>query len=497
MYFLQIRKIVRIMKLTALLILVALLQVSAKSDAQTVTLSVKNSPLQSVLAEIKRQTGYEFFFNESMLESAKPITLNVKNAPLEEVLKTCFENQPFSYSIVLKTVVLKDKPATQSQHVLENLPPGDIRGRVTDSLGNPLSGASVFVKGTKRGTTTDVNGNFELKGVNENVTLTISYTGFTNKEYKWTGDANFHITLIRSSNPLDAVVVIPYGTTTQRLNTGDVGTVTSKTIEQQPVPNVLAAMEGQVPGLVITQNTGLPGGSFNVQIRGRNSLVNGNDPFYVVDGVPYGSQLPGLLINTSLKGGSPLNYIDPFDIESVEVLKDADATAIYGSRAANGAILITTKKGKQGPMKIDFNFYTGVTQPGHDIDLMNTQQYLAMRHEAFTNDGKTPGPRDYDINGVWDTTRYTNWSKVLTENPAYYTNLEASASGGAANTQWLIGAGYNSQTTGFPTLIPGDGRNQSASVHFNLNSMTADKRFKLTLTASYLSNNNTVQSRRF
>src|SRR5262249_41074922 len=143
-----------------------------------------------------------------------------------------------------------------------------------------------------------------------------------------------------------------------KLNTGDVTKVTASEIQKQPVGNVLAALEGRVPGMVITQNTGAPGGSFTVQIRGKNSILQGSDPFFVVDGVPYPSQTMGL-INGVLHNGNPLNFINPADIESVEVLKDADATAIYGSRAANGAVLITTKKGKAGPMKVDLNLYAG------------------------------------------------------------------------------------------------------------------------------------------
>ncbi len=185
--------------------------------------------------------------------------------------------------------------------------------------------------------------------------------------------------------------------------------MTAKTIEQQPVSNVLAALEGQVPGLFITQTTGVPGGGFTALIQGQNSISNSNNPFYVIDGVPYDAEntaIPGSssLLNGVLQGGNPLNYINPYDIESVSILKDADATAIYGSRAANGAILITTKKGKAGKTQIDVNINSGLQQPASDIKLLNTSQYLSARHEAFSNDGVAPTTANAPDLVVWDTT---------------------------------------------------------------------------------------------
>jgi TonB-dependent SusC/RagA subfamily outer membrane receptor len=225
-----------------------------------------------------------------------------------------------------------------------------VTGIVTDENGQPLAGATVTVKGTGKGTLTDEKGQFMLKNVAGNSVLVISSVGYETQGINVkVGNSNINnVVLKQAMNKLDEVQIIAYGTTTQRLNTGDVSTVTSKEIEEQPVSNPLAAIEGRVPGLVITQTTGVPGGSFTVQIRGQNSIANGNNPFYVIDGVPYNSNIPSTnvysynFLNGSLHGGSSLNFINPYDIESIEVLKDADATAIYGSRGANGVILITT-----------------------------------------------------------------------------------------------------------------------------------------------------------
>ena len=189
----------------------------------------------------------------------------------------------------------------------------------------------------------------------------------------------------------------------KRLNTGDVTSVTSETISEQPVSNPLETLEGRVAGLVVTQQTGVPGGGFAVQIRGQNSIFNGNNPFYIIDGVPFtaasiNSDLVGYSING---GGSPMNDINPADIESITILKDADATAIYGSRGANGVILITTKKGKPGKSTLDLNVNSGVGEVNGVMPLMNTPQYISMREEAFANDGATPDPTyDHDLT-VW------------------------------------------------------------------------------------------------
>src|ERR1700722_9885555 len=373
-----ITKTVRIMRLTAVLLFIACLHVSARGLGQTVTISEKNVPIQKIFKEIFRQTGVSIVYNETLFEHAAPVTVEVKDAPVQQALDQCLKNQPFDYTVENNMIVVRSKQA----EVKTVTPPNDVHGRVTDSTGIPLEGASVTVKGAKkRGTTTNAKGEFDLKNIDDNATLVISFTGYVNSEIKLNSDKDISVILVRSTSKLDQVQIIAYGTTTQRLNTGDVSTVTSKEIEEQPVSNPLEALEGRVPGLYITQTTGLPGGAYNVQIRGQNSIAQGNTPFYVVDGVPYSSQLPASPLNINLYGGSPLNFINSYDIESIEVLKDADATAIYGSRAANGAILITTKKAKAGTMKFDVNIKSGVTNPARTVPILNTQQYLEMRHE--------------------------------------------------------------------------------------------------------------------
>ncbi len=488
----------RVMKLTALLIFIAFLHVSARTNGQTVTLSVRDVSMKTVFREIQKQTGLNIMIKESLLEKAGRVTLDVKDMPVENVIALCLKNQSLKYTMEGGSIVIRSSQPLPSGggDSLSSPPPIDIHGRVTDSLGNPLAGASITVKGSKKGIQTNANGEFDLKNVNDNATLLVSFTGYTHQEINLTGQNSVNVKLIHSNSPLDQVQIIAYGTTTQRLSTGDVTTVTAKEIEQQPISNPLAALEGRVAGLVVIQTTGAPGGGFNVQIRGQNSIASGNNPFYVIDGVPYPSQTPGL-INSTLQGGSPLNFINPADIESIEVLKDADATSIYGSQAANGAILITTKKGKAGRMNVNLSTYAGTGSVTRNPQLLNTQQYLSMRNEAFANDGATPSPNsDYDLT-YWDTTRYTNWEKVLLGNTAHYNDAQASVSGGNNNTQYLVNAGYHRETSVFPTISPGQGADQKASAHFNLVSTSDNKKFKFSLTGSYVSDVNTVQPNDF
>jgi TonB-linked SusC/RagA family outer membrane protein len=477
-------QIVRVMKLSAVFLLAASLHVAARSSGQTVTLDLRNVPVQKVFKEASRQTGISIIYNEALFAGLSPVTIKVKDVSIQQVLDLCLKDQPFGYSLQGNLVQITKKPVAGlgAVNTATAPPPIDIHGRVTDSLGNPLAGASVAVKGAKKGTVTDANGFFDLKGVDERVTLVITFTGYVAKEYR----ANVEIKLVtirlaHSNNPLDEVQVIAYGTTTERFSTGDVTTVKAADIEKQPVSDFLAAMEGRVPGMNITQQTGVPGGAYTVQIRGLNSISSGNDPLYLVDGVPYSSVVLQNNGGSIIGGGSPLNYINPSDVESIEILKDADATAIYGSRGANGVVLISTKKGKAGDMRVDANFYTGNGQADHRMKMLNLPQYLAMRHEAFANDGATPGTYDYDINGTWDSTRSTDWQKVFIGGHSQFTHAQLSASGGNEFTQYMVGATYHRETT----VFPGDFADQKTSVHFNITSSSKNKKFKLLLTGNY------------
>ncbi len=501
--YLAIKKqIVMQIKLTTFILLIAATTVSARGYSQKITLKENDAPLTRVMHKIERQTSYQFLFFDSDILQAKKVTINVKNADIGDVLQQCFKGQPLTYKIAGNTIVigLRTSPTPIPADTTIN-----VHGRIMNEKGQPVPGATIRVKGSAIVTVVDNKGVFDLENIDENATLVISSVGYETKEIAINGKSFLQITLIEKINILDETQIIAYGTTTKRLSTGDITTVSSKTIEQQPVNNPLLALQGRVPGLSIIQSTGIPGGGITIRVQGQNSLSRGNEPLYVIDGVPYTSQLLpnisgifGILgsngePNTSyapVGGGNPLSFINPADIESIDVLKDADATSIYGSRAAQGAILITTKKGKAGQTKVDLNIQNGWGKVTRRVDLLNTRQYLEMRHEAFRNDGLSPRPGDYDINGAWDTTRYTDWQKVLIGGTAHYTDAQATVSGGTANTNFLVGAGYHRETT----VFPGDLADRRGSLHFNINNVSANRKFQLQLTGNYMVDNNQLIS---
>jgi TonB-dependent starch-binding outer membrane protein SusC len=245
-----------------------------------------------------------------------------------------------------------------------------------------------------------------------------------------------------------------------------------------------------VPGVEVTQLSGLNGGGVRVRIQGQNSLrADALEPLIVIDGVPFPSKLQTAgLLESIVQGGNPLNYINPSDIESIDILKDADATAIYGSRAANGAILITTKKGKVGRTKLNINLQQGWGKVTRKVDLMNTQQYLDMRYEAFRNDGINWKASNVSANDlkVWDTTRYTDWQKVLIGGTAKYTNIGASLSGGSTAMQYVIGGTFRRQTT----VFPGNFDDKQGGLHFNINGASFNQKLKVQLSGNYMIDQN-------
>lgn len=490
------------MKLTIFLMVTLILQVSATTFAQKVTLSEKNAPLTNVFDHIRAQTGYDFLVNKSVLLNAKPVTLNVKNTELKEVLGKIFANQPLTYEIADKfiSVKVKDAQLVEPAAHLEDFP---VSGIITGPDGKGLPGATITIKGTVQAVVSGDGGKFYFNKVKPNTILVISYIGYETIEIpaQDVSKGLMEVKLTPSTGKLkDVTINAGYYSVKEEQRTGSIAGITSKEIEDQPVTNPLAAMQGRMAGVNITQATGVPGGSFTIEIRGRNSLqrngslILGNDPLYIIDGVPYSSERTDNISVTieilGLLGVSPLNGINPSDIESIEVLKDADATAIYGSRGANGVVLITTKKGKAGKTTFTLNASTGISKIDRSMQLLNTRQYLEMRHEAFKNDNATPQFYDYDVNGTWDTTRNTDWQKVLIGSMARTHDVEAGVSGGNSNTQFLMSGSYHTEGT----VFPGDFNYDKGAFHFNVNHKSDDQRFSSVLSGSYVADKNNLPS---
>ncbi|WP_315823167.1 SusC/RagA family TonB-linked outer membrane protein [Paraflavitalea speifideaquila] len=327
---------------------IAFLQVSAAGVAQTISFSDKQAPLEKAFTAIKKQTGYVVFYDYKLVEGLRPITVHAVNQPLETFLQTILKGQPLDYSIEGKTIIISpaaaNKTVASTPFATDAPDRQEISGTVTDADNNPLPGVSVTIKGTHTGTSTDANGKFSIQ-VTPGQVLLFSSVGYQSIEIKAGSSNTLQVQLKPASNELNESVVIGYGTAIRRSNTGSVSSVKSRDIASQPVMDPLAALQGRVPGFFVSSSNGLPGSSFKVMLRGQNSIAGGNEPLYIIDGVPYNTE--SLNQFTSANGNqSPLAAINPSDIESITVLKDADATAIYGSRGANGVILITTKKAK-------------------------------------------------------------------------------------------------------------------------------------------------------
>lgn len=501
------QKLLLVMKLTTLMLLLAIMQVSASVTAQKVTLSVRNAPLTTVFQQIRSQTGYDFAYTGKTLEDTKPVTLNVKNEDLKDVLQKIFDGQPIDYSIEDKLVVVSVKEPTLLEKIKAAFTNIEVTGRVLDEQGSPISSATVTVKGTSNATITDANGYFILKNVDSKGTIVISIIGYDKKEIAAASNIG-DIRLTVAINKLDAVQVIAYGQTTQRFNVGSISKVTAEDIEEQPITNPLQALEGRVAGLVISQTSGVPGASLTIQIRGQNNinpaLGNGinpmDNPLIIIDGVPTAAQNtplnqinslaappPGYGITSDPYSGiSPFNSINPADIESIEVLKDADATSIYGSRGSNGVILITTKKGKAGKTKFSANIWSGASTVTRTVQMMNTQQYLQMRREAFANDGVlpnvTPSSAAYAPDLLaYDTDKYTDWVKYFLGGTSKVVDANTSLSGGDKNTTFLLGAGYHKETY----ITPGDFADNRVSFNAHLNHSSNNKKLNLEFSVNY------------
>lgn len=475
------KTILKTMKLTSFFILAFSITISARGLSQTVTLSGKEIPLKKIFAEIEKQTGYFIVWNKEQVSQSKPVTVQASKQPLESFIKQVLKDQPLEYTIENQTIFIRLKPKSPpAKDHLSVMPVANIvSGYVRDNNGEPLTGATITIKGTSIYTATGQKGYFKLNAEPGQV-LVFSFIGFETQEARVPAEGEMNIVLLPVANALDEMVVVGYGTAIRRSNTGTVATVKNKDIVSQPVADPLAALQGRVAGLFISSSSGFRGSNYSVMLRGRNSIGGGNDPLYIIDGVPFYSESIDQF--TSAGGNqSPLASINPSDIERIDILKDADATAIYGSRGANGVILITTRKGKTGKTQFDFNAYTGASKVVNQVDMLSTPEFIALRKEAFANDGKTPDESTAPDLLLWDQSKTTNWQDMIIGNTANVTQLQASVSGGNEQTRFLLSSSYRNETTVLPNDLPF----RRGAVHLNIEHSSVNKKFNITASVNY------------
>ncbi|WP_229683441.1 SusC/RagA family TonB-linked outer membrane protein [Echinicola rosea] len=322
----------------------------------------------------------------------------------------------------------------------------NVAGVVKDGEnGEPLIGVSVLVKGTSKGVVTDLDGAYSIQGVSMEDVLIFSYLGYSTKEIPISGQSVLDVTLVSSASDLDEVVIVGYGVQEKRNLTGSIASVGSDEVRKTNMQDPISLLQGRAAGVQVTSNSGAPGGGMTINIRGSSSLNAGNSPLYVVDGVPIEANVTSSLNGSENFGLNPLAAINPADIESIEVLKDASSTAIYGSRAANGVVLITTKRGKDGKAQITLNVHSGVSQITRKLDVLNASQYRSAVLDSYANsaDGREP------IFAVVDSLSATNngdvdWQSELLRK-AVQTNVDLSVQGGSENVKYAWSSSFLDQ----------------------------------------------------
>lgn len=435
------RKLNLKMKFCFLMASFMLIQLSANSvmSENKIQFSYDNVPLKRIFKEISSQTGYKFFYNVKEINDKQITSLTVNEETIKEVLHKLSFKANFDFNINKNQIVL-----THQRIISHKSQDSEIKGTITDGDGVALPGANILEKGTTNGTQTDFDGNFSIT-VGENAVLVISYIGFETMEVPVDGQSNISVSMLEDAAGLEEVVIIGYGTQRKSDLTGSVGVVSMDNIREMPVAGVDQALSGQIAGLQISTSNGIPGGGPNVQLRGIGAIGAASQPLYVVDGFA--------LSSTSSQISNPLNTIPPQDVESVTILKDASATAIYGSRGANGVIIITTKKGTSGKSKVQVSVNTGyqILPSRSDPDLMNAEEFARFKQQSYSDQILADTGQEATADQIPEVYRNpeqygegTNWFDVITHAAPVY-DINFSLSGGNENLRTYMSAGYLNQ----------------------------------------------------
>jgi TonB-dependent starch-binding outer membrane protein SusC len=402
-----IKKICTIMKLALVLTIFCAIQVNATSYSQNFSLKLNNVTLKDAFKELEANSDFRFFYSDDLLYLDKKVSLNINNSKVDEVLNNLLLNSKLTYKIFEnKLIIITPNEAIQQLK---------ISGTVVDAATNEsLVGVSISVEGTTEGTVSDVNGRYTINISNQNEALVFSYIGYNSERIALAGQTTIDVKLIPTMKKLDDVVVVGYGKNSRQVLTSSISSVKSEDLNRGAISDVGQLIQGKVAGLNIT-SSGDPNKAAAVVLRGASTVNSPQGPFYVIDGVP----------------GADISIVAPADIETIDVLKDASATAIYGNKASNGVIMITTKRGKKGQMQVNYNGYVGIEKVSNKLDLMNAKQlrdYLANNNSAFS-------PND-------DLGADTDWQDVIERSTAISSNHNLSFSGGSEHTNYCASINY-------------------------------------------------------
>ena len=446
-----LKKILSIMRLTVLFLVVCSLSISATVYSQTTKLSlnVQDQSIKEILYLIENKSNFRFIYESGKINLDKKVSIQVEEETVEIVLKQLFKNEGVDYEITDNNLILINPVEKPNKNYQNQFPQKRlISGIVKDERGEPVIGANVVEKGTTNGTVTDLEGKYRLEVLSLAI-LQVSYIGYNTKEVKVNGKDILNISLAENTEYLDEVVVIGYGTVKKSDLTGSVASIKNDAIMDLPSNNISQALQGRIPGVQIQQNSGEPGANMQIRIRGANSISGSNEPLWIINGFP-GDQS---MINSS-------------DIESVEVLKDASATAIYGSRGANGVIIVTTKQAKEGRVSVDYEGSFSTQTVRKKLELMNGAEYADYYNTFWKN---THGEDYFTESEIAGFGQGTDWQDLIFRSAAVQDH-SLTVNGGTDKTQFAIGASYYDQEG-----VIKENRYQRIVLRANLNHKFNDK----------------------
>ncbi|SEJ60789.1 TonB-linked outer membrane protein, SusC/RagA family [Cyclobacterium xiamenense] len=428
-----------------------------------ISVNLTDKSLSQFFRLVEAKTDFKFTFSDNLIDLKQRVTVVEESKSVYEVLLSISTQTDLSFVQVNENIHVKSEignsNSVEAGRSLDIL----INGRVIDENGEPIPGATVFVEGTNIGTVTNIDGEFELNA-GEGAILIVSFIGYSAKRITVSNQTAINVILSEDLSSLEEVVVVGYGAVKKSDLTGSVSQVKAAEINAFPTSNIMQALSGRAAGVQVIQNTGAPGAGISVRIRGTNSIQGGNEPLYVIDGFPF--------------SGNPTN-LNNFDIESIEVLKDASATAIYGSRGANGVVLITTKQGKEGVTTVDFETSYSIQTIRKKLDLMNGREYAELQNMQAANDNLTPYFTQAQLDGFGEG---FDWQDLIFQQ-APILSSSLNVSGGNNKTQYSISGSFFGQEG----IIKGSDYNRY-SIRTNINHAISDKvRLTFSNTLTHLS----------
>ncbi|MDO9340971.1 MAG: SusC/RagA family TonB-linked outer membrane protein, partial [Bacteroidales bacterium] len=431
------------MKLSIFLLFVTIFNVfGSKTYSQNarMNLDMKDVPIRTVLNAIEGQSEFFFLYSSKMIDITQKVDINVADKKITEVLDELLTNTEIKYAVRDRQILLVNKEAEAAMGLQQNR----VTGIVTDKNGAPVPGVNVVVTGTTQGTMTDIAGKYSIEIPKGSKSLTFSFIGMETQEITIGILTQINVTMAESAIGLEEVVVIGYGTMKKSDLTGAVVSVSSDKLKNTISNTFDQALQGKAAGVQVTVNSGQPGAATTIRIRGTNSLLGSNEPLYVIDGIQISGESERVFFtgnggNTAAMRTSPLSNLNPNDIESIEVLKDASAAAIYGNRGANGVIIVTTKKGKLNEAKITYDYNFGLKYLANKIDVMGLKDYAIYNNELAAIESSTPRAEFANPDALG---KGTDWQDEIFETGKVESH-NLSLSGGNEKTTYYISSGYN------------------------------------------------------